>query len=305
MSRRTLKVGHGRLLTAALCVGLAAGPGSVSAARAAKVPVPDACVGLGNTFFNSDAHVLSASGTLFCGLHTYSFAVATSSAPDLCLGGDFARVAFIGTVNKDFDPPVPASMKIAGASGVYLVTMQAGQARWIGGLISAVGLNMCDATSAPLTIVAAEVPPSAPLPVALACRASGTVGPNIISTPRSGPVGDGGPISGSGTCISMDGRWDLTYTGDWGGTGPDQSTACPGAYNVYLTATSRANGRTVKQYQSWVENSKNGMAAFVATSVGLAGVGPVGVGTIKQSPDPCTLPASMTTVANWVLFVPS
>jgi hypothetical protein len=155
---------------------------------------------------------------------------------------------------------------------------------------------------------------SAPVSDTLACNATGSVGPNGLGGGREGYFFFG-PAQGAGSCQSAEGAWTLSYTGSWGEIGPwGQPPPCPGTYNVTVTVTNQQTGVSQTEQQTWSPPSDQSSLCTpaanteprpieVTSSVPPNLGSPLGAGTIQESPDPSTLPSTMTTATTWTFLL--
>jgi hypothetical protein len=151
---------------------------------------------------------------------------------------------------------------------------------------------------------------SAPVSDALTCNATGSVGPNGLVGGREGYFFSG-PAQGAGSCQSAEGAWTLSYTGSWGESGPwGQPPQCPGIYYVAVTVTNQQTGLSQTEQQTWSQNTLCSPAPTteprpieVTSSVPPNLGSPLGAGTIQESPDPSTLPSTMTTATTWTFVL--
>jgi hypothetical protein len=290
-----MKSSLGRLLVGLSLLGIAIGPGALGSARAVALPGVDACTGAGATSPDYVTGIWKMNGGFSCLLHQYNFDGSTSSGPlSLCPGSGLSDVSFQGTVTRDDGATASAVWTILGASGVYALSMNSGLGTFVGAV--APYELPCSPNWVPFNVVAARISTSSPVPELLSCQATGTAGPNAIDW---GPVTTfGGAASGSGVCRSATAEtWDLSYDGSWQ-EGYGGNAWCPGHYLVNVTVTNRSNGEMLTQQQYWAP--QNGQKTFqIETLAPLT----TGVGTISESPDSCTYPASMTTSTNLVFTI--
>jgi hypothetical protein len=149
---------------------------------------------------------------------------------------------------------------------------------------------------------------SPPASDVLTCNATGSVGPNGLGGGRGGFFFSG-PAQGSGSCQSAEGAWTVSYTGSWGESGPwGQPPQCPGTYYVTVTVTNQPTGLSQTEQQTWAPPSDSLCTPSANTEPRPIEVtktvppnqgSPLGAGTIQESPDPATLPSTMSTVTNW------
>lgn len=297
--RRTLRFFAAAALICLPMVGVPlAGDGS---AAAAGLPLSHTCAGTWWAMQDVPTGTTVLTAELSCTDETVWFDGSTASAFHPCPGDGATTVTFQGTQNTGTGTPdVAATWILRGASGLFGVTASVATGeKWVGALEDVGGTASC-LTSSGGEAALVSSPQSTPAPDLLACRAAGTVGPNVQNGGRSG-YSFSGTASGSGTCESAQGPWSLSYTGDWSESGVwGQAPNCPGAYQVTIDVTNPSSGASMSSLQNW---DPSGPDNPHPTTVGTPGVEPLGAGVISQSPDACTLPATMSTSTDWIFAI--
>jgi len=97
----------------------------------------------------------------------------------------------------------------------------------------------CDPASTAWSAVGVQAPDSRPVPDVLLCQLSSTVGPNV----REG-IDITGPVTGTGSCRSAQGAWDLTYSGTWNDSDLGTLNHCTEDNFGWITVTNRATGKS-------------------------------------------------------------
>ena len=154
----------------------------------------------------------------------------------------------------------------------------------------------CDPASTAWSAVGVQAPDSRPVPDVLLCQLSSTVGPNV----REG-IYITGPVTGTGSCRSAQGAWDLTYSGTWNDSDLGTLNHCTEDNFGWITVTNRASGKSQREFQEWAPATPYTHRLMLVTSDGLAA--PIGVGLLQATPDPCTMPSSFTSSLTYAFLL--